>query len=172
MKSTFVGTFTFFGVPTALGLLFILASLHNRSLDKGTTTLDAVILPAYLMLFAMTGATIGFVIVTAMAPVWRRLTPKRSALIAGPIGLTYTVFYLLGLAVGAVFKLLPIYSGTWLAAILMHLIPGAMLGLIAILIATLVQQRTANNRINSDWQFRCTPLPAGYAERWPSNRRH
>jgi hypothetical protein len=24
----------------------------------------------------------------------------------------------------------------------------------------------ANNRINSDWQFRCAPLPAGYAERW------
>lgn len=21
-----------------------------------------------------------------------------------------------------------------------------------------------NNRINSDWQFRCTPLPAGYDE--------
>jgi len=24
----------------------------------------------------------------------------------------------------------------------------------------------ANNRINSDWQFRCAPLPAGYAERY------
>ncbi len=24
---------------------------------------------------------------------------------------------------------------------------------------------TPNNRINSDWQFRCTPLPAGYAGR-------
>jgi len=23
----------------------------------------------------------------------------------------------------------------------------------------------ANNRINSDWQFRCAPLPAGYAKR-------
>ena len=23
----------------------------------------------------------------------------------------------------------------------------------------------ANNRINPDWQFRCAPLPAGYAER-------
>jgi len=22
-----------------------------------------------------------------------------------------------------------------------------------------------NNRINSDWQIRCAPLPAGYAER-------
>jgi hypothetical protein len=26
----------------------------------------------------------------------------------------------------------------------------------------------ANNRINSDWQFRCAPLPAGYAERYTS----
>lgn len=145
MKSTFVGTFTFFGVPTALGLLFILASLHNRPLDKGTTTLDAFILPTYLMLFAMTPATIGFVIVTAMAPVWRRLTPKRAALIAGPLGLTYPVFYLLGLAAGSVFKLLPVHSGTLLAAILMHLIPGAMLGLIAILIATLVQRRSVKD---------------------------
>jgi len=25
---------------------------------------------------------------------------------------------------------------------------------------------THNNRINSDWQFRCASLPAGYAERW------
>ena len=24
---------------------------------------------------------------------------------------------------------------------------------------------TPNNRINPDWQFRCAPLPAGYAER-------
>jgi len=23
-----------------------------------------------------------------------------------------------------------------------------------------------NNRINSDWQFRCDPLPTGYAERY------
>jgi hypothetical protein len=23
-----------------------------------------------------------------------------------------------------------------------------------------------NNRINADWQFRCAPLPAGYAERY------
>ena len=23
-----------------------------------------------------------------------------------------------------------------------------------------------NNRINPDWQIRCAPLPAGYAERW------
>jgi len=23
-----------------------------------------------------------------------------------------------------------------------------------------------NNRINSDWQFRCAPLPSGYAERY------
>ncbi len=23
-----------------------------------------------------------------------------------------------------------------------------------------------NNRINTDWQFRYAPLPAGYAERW------
>jgi len=26
-------------------------------------------------------------------------------------------------------------------------------------------EKTDNNRINSDWQFRCAPLPAGYAER-------
>ncbi len=29
----------------------------------------------------------------------------------------------------------------------------------------LSEQTTPNNRINSDWQFRCAPLPAGYAER-------
>jgi len=30
-------------------------------------------------------------------------------------------------------------------------------------------KRPHNNRINSDWQFRCTPLPAGYAERYDKN---
>jgi len=30
---------------------------------------------------------------------------------------------------------------------------------------SLMQER-ANNRINSDWQFRCASLPAGYAERY------
>jgi hypothetical protein len=29
----------------------------------------------------------------------------------------------------------------------------------------------ANNRINSDWQFRCAPLPAGYAQRWPVKKK-
>ena len=28
------------------------------------------------------------------------------------------------------------------------------------------ESRIHNNRINSDWQFRCAPLPAGYAERY------
>jgi len=26
--------------------------------------------------------------------------------------------------------------------------------------------KVPNNRINSDWQFRCASLPAGYAERY------
>jgi hypothetical protein len=29
----------------------------------------------------------------------------------------------------------------------------------------------ANNRINSDWQFRCAPLAAGYAGRWKYHRK-
>jgi hypothetical protein len=28
-----------------------------------------------------------------------------------------------------------------------------------------MNKKAHNNRINSDWQFRCTTLPAGYAER-------
>jgi predicted RNase H-like nuclease (RuvC/YqgF family) len=27
-----------------------------------------------------------------------------------------------------------------------------------------------NNRINSDWELRCAPFPAGYAERWEENK--
>ncbi len=30
---------------------------------------------------------------------------------------------------------------------------------------SILKRTTANNRINSDWQFRCALLPAGYAER-------
>jgi len=28
------------------------------------------------------------------------------------------------------------------------------------------KKKRYNNRINSDWQFRCAPLPAGYAKRY------
>jgi SAM-dependent methyltransferase len=28
------------------------------------------------------------------------------------------------------------------------------------------RKRASDNRINSDWQFRCPPLPSGFAERW------
>ena len=31
---------------------------------------------------------------------------------------------------------------------------------------------SANNRINSDWQLRCAPLPAGYAERYTISNDH
>jgi hypothetical protein len=30
---------------------------------------------------------------------------------------------------------------------------------------------TSNHRINAGWQFRCAPLPAGYAARCPEVRR-
>ncbi len=32
--------------------------------------------------------------------------------------------------------------------------------------------KMANNRINSDWQFRCASLPAGYAPHWPARKRN
>ena len=141
MRSVLLGALAFFTVPTALGLLFTLASLFNRPLNKGTTTLDAFILPAYLLPFAMTFATVGFVIVTAAAPVWRRLTPKRAVLIAVPLGLTYPIIYLLGLVAGSV--LMSRLHSPWLAAVLVYLVPGAVLGLAAILVAALMQRRSA-----------------------------
>ena len=141
MRSVLLGALAFFTVPTALGLLFTLASLSNRPLNQGTTTLDAFILPAYLLLFAMTFATVGFVIVTAAAPVWRRLTPKRAVLIAVPLGLTYPIIYLLGLVAGSV--LMSRLHSPWLAAVLVYLVPGAVLGLAAILVAALMQRRSA-----------------------------
>jgi len=33
-----------------------------------------------------------------------------------------------------------------------------------------LREKSPNNRINSDCQFRCAPLPAGYAERWASKK--
>jgi hypothetical protein len=33
-----------------------------------------------------------------------------------------------------------------------------------------LREKRHNNRINPDWQFRCAPLPAGYAERSASWR--
>ena len=142
MRSVLVGALAFFAVPTALGLLFTLTSLSNRPLNKGTTTLDAFIFAAYLLLFAMTFATVGFVLVTAAAPVWRRLTPKRAVLIAVPLGLTYPIIYLLGLVAGSVL-MSRLHSSPWLTAVLVYLLPGAVLGLAAILVAALVQRRPA-----------------------------
>jgi len=30
----------------------------------------------------------------------------------------------------------------------------------------MIEKGIVNNRINTDWQFRCAPLPAGYAKRY------
>jgi hypothetical protein len=34
-----------------------------------------------------------------------------------------------------------------------------------------MKNESPNNRINSDWQFRCAPSPAGYAERWLGDKK-
>jgi hypothetical protein len=144
MRSTFVGALAFFTIPSLLSLLFIVASLQHRPLNNGTTTLDAFILPAYLMLITMIGATVGFVIVTAAAPVWRHLTPKRAALIAGPLGLICPVAYLLGLATTGVL-VSRLHLSTWLSSLLVFIVPGVLLGLVAIPIAAFVKWRSAKN---------------------------
>lgn len=142
MRLAIVGAIAFFVSSTMIGLLFTAASLYNRTV-RISSALDDFLLPAYLIFFAMTIFTVGFLIPTVVAPTWRRLTPIQAMLIAGPLGVTSPVFYLLGLTAGAR-VLLPLFRSTpWLATVLTYMIPGALLGLIAVLIATVVQRHSA-----------------------------
>jgi len=141
MKATIAGVISFFVPCTAIGLLFTVASLFSRT-TRSSNPVDDFLFATYLILFAMTFASAGFLIVTVAAPAWRRLTPMKTMLIAGVLGVIYPVFYLAGLTAAA--RILPplFHSILWLATILTHLVPGALAGLAAVLIATISQRRS------------------------------
>ena len=145
MKPVILGAVVFFLPPTAIALLFTLASLCGRT---GRSTLDDFILPAYLILYVMICATAGFVMVTAVAPAWRRLSAWRAMLIAGPIGLTCPVFYMLGMTVSALGLLRLFRSVPWLAAVLTYLTPGVMMGLVAVGIAAVISRRSPKTEVS------------------------
>ena len=80
--------------------------------------------------------TLGFVVPTVFSPAWRRLSTRRVLVVAGVLGLTSPMTSLLGLAL-IVKAVLPLFhSAPWLAIWLSNGVPGLLLGLIAVLIAS------------------------------------
>jgi len=137
MKSAFAGAVAFFLPATTIGLLFCAASLFNRTSPgkDGSSALDDFVLPAYLIVFAMTFAAIGFLVTTMASPAWRGLVTRKAMLVAAGLGMTYPVFYILGLA-GSAWLILPLIRSTpRLGTTLTLVIPGVLLGITAILLA-------------------------------------
>jgi hypothetical protein len=145
MKASFAGAVGFFFAPTLIGLLFCAVSLFTRTGPgkDGSSAMDDFLLPAYLIVFVMTFSTLGFVITTALSPVWRGLAARKAMLVAAGLGMICPIAHVLGFA-GFAWIMLPLIRATpWLAAVLINTLPGVLLGFAAILLAKWMQRRLA-----------------------------
>ena len=146
MKSSIAGAVGFFLPATLIGLLFCAVSLVTRTAPgkDGSSTLDDFLLPAYLIVFVMTFATIGFLITTAASSAWRGLVARKAMFVAAGLGLICPLAHLVGLA-GFAWIMLPlIRSVPWLGAALMYTLPGVLLGAVAIVVAKHLQRHNGN----------------------------
>src|SRR6185436_5522912 len=138
MKTVAIAAFSFAVCRTLPGLLLSL-TLFSQSSSRPDQIGDFLV-AAYLAASSTLLSTAGFVIPTALSSTWRRL---RAAIIAGVLGLIGPIATLLVTAVDAPL-LLPLFrSALWIATALFHGIPGVVLGLAAVLIATVTGRKKA-----------------------------
>jgi hypothetical protein len=140
MKTVAVAAFSFAVFRTLPGLLLSL-TLFSRSSSRPDPFGDFLV-AAYLAASSTLLSTAGFVIPTALSSTWRRLRLSRAVVIAAVLGLVGPIATLLVTALDAPL-LLPLFkSALWIATALFHGIPGVVLGLVAVLIATLTGRKT------------------------------
>jgi len=141
MKTVAIAAFSFAVCRTLPGLLLSL-TLFSQSSSRPDPIGDFLV-AAYLAASSTLLSTAGFVIPTALSSTWRRLRVPRAAIIAGVLGLIGPIATLLVTAVDAPL-LLPLFrSALWIATALFHGIPGVVLGLAAVLIATVTGRKKA-----------------------------
>jgi hypothetical protein len=139
MKTVAIAAFSFAVFRTLPGLLLSL-TLFSQS-TRRPDPLGDFLVAAYLAASSTLLSTAGFVIPTALSSTWRRLSVSRAVIIAGLLGLIGPVATLLVTAVDAPL-LLPLFrSALWMATALFHGIPGVLLGLVAVLIATMTGRK-------------------------------
>jgi hypothetical protein len=139
MKTVAIAAFSFAVFRTLPGLLLSL-TLFSQASSRPDPIGDFLV-AAYLAASSTLLSTAGFVIPTALSSTWRRLRVSRAVIIAGILGLIGPAATLLVTAVDAPL-LLPLFrSALWMATALFHGIPGVVLGLVAVLIATVTGRK-------------------------------
>ena len=140
MKTVAIAAFSFAVFRTLPGLLLSL-TLFSQSSASRPDPIGDFLVAMYLAATSTLLSTAGFVIPTALSPRWRQLRVSRAAIIAGILGLIGPVAMLFVSSLYAPL-LLPLFrSALWLATVLFHGIPGLVLGLVAVLIATVAGRK-------------------------------
>lgn len=140
MKTVAIAAFSFAVFRTLPGLLLSL-TLFSQSSASRPDPIGDFLVAAYFAATSTLLSTAGFVIPTALSARWRQLRVSRAVLIAGLLGLIGPVAMLFLSSLYAPL-LLPLFrSALWLATVLFYGIPGLVLGLVAVLIATLTGRK-------------------------------
>ena len=145
MKPAALGALSFAIAAAGPALALSLAALFSRSAQRANA-FDDFLLVLYLLAVSSSLAAIGYLIPTATSVTWRRLTVWRAVLISGALGLVAPLVALLVAALAAP-AVLPLFRvARWLAVAILHGVPGVVLGLVAILIASVSRGAAARPR--------------------------
>jgi hypothetical protein len=135
MKAVALGALSF-AVSTAIPALVIPLGALLSQVPRRAGLWDDFLFAAYLVAVSSLLSTVGFLIPSALSATWRRLPGWRAVIIAGGLGLVGPLVGLLVAALGAP-ALLPLFRSTpRLATVLFHGLPGIVLGLAAVLVAS------------------------------------
>src|SRR5262245_26799150 len=109
--------------------------------SRRPSPVDDFLLATYLVVVASVLSTLGFLAATVFSARWRGLSARRAVVIAGALGLIAPVMTLFGAGVGAVLMLPLFRAAPWVATVLFYLVPGLVLGIVALLIARVLPGR-------------------------------
>src|SRR5262245_33914481 len=145
MKTVVLSGLVFALCASSLALVLPLAIVLSSSTHR-PNPLDDFLLAGYVIAVSASLRTAGFVIATAPSSAWRSMARKRAILISGAMGLLSPVASLLVLAAGASLVLQLFHSAPRLAVVVMHGVPGLLLGALAVLIARISRLRPGEAR--------------------------
>ena len=152
MRTVTLATLSFAICTVALKL--VLPALLWFQGPRRPSAFDDLLVVLYLVTLSASLETLGFLIPIAVSPTWRRLAPKRGAVIAAGVSLMSPIAFVLALAVSARAVLPLFHTAPWAAVGLQFGLPGLVLGMAAVLIARLQRREPAQDdripRVTSD----------------------
>lgn len=141
MKTVALATLSFAALMVIPALLLTSTALYFQT-PRRPDALGDFMVAAYFVFFSSALATAGFLIPTALSAPWRALAASRAAVIAGSLGLIAPLVVLAVAALGSA-ALLPLFRTVpWVATTLFHAVPGVVLGVAALLIASAFGERS------------------------------